>query len=108
MNLSAAVAALSFDVVDLVRPTWALVAGAQIVTLPDAVEIDVSATQLRGKDLEKLAEARRTNGGVQLFATSELLVGDRITWHSAEYEVDHAEDWSTYGYWLAYASKRLP
>lgn len=108
MNVGAAVEALAFDTITLTRPVWTLTNGVQTVDNSDATDISASVTQLSGRDLERLPEGRRTRGAIQVFATSEVLVADRITWHGEEYEVDVAEDYSTYGYWRALATRVLP
>lgn len=106
MPLADAVSALAFETLAATRPTGAFVAGVWTPAAATAFTLQASATQASGRDLQRLPEGRRTTGGIRLITTTELRVGDRVTWQGSDYEVGAVANWSAVGgFWDAIASQ---
>lgn len=91
----------------LTRATIGYVDGVATTTATEEIEISALVAELTGAELRRGEDGGYETGAVQVFTTGEPLSRDTFEWHGATYEVDKVEDWSSWGYRRAVATRSV-
>lgn len=118
MNLGSAILALPTETITIERRSGAYSNGLW-VAVPDGSPFDIQASvqQATGRDLQRLPQGQRKEGGLVLFIPSDDAtvriadkaagkLADRFSFRGDLYEIDHVEDWTSEGYQRAIATLR--
>lgn len=98
LPLDVAVTALSFDTISVDRSGGAYENGIWVPDPDeDLDEVGASVTPVTGYDLLQLPEGRRSEATIRIILTTELILGDAVTWQGRRYIVNSVGDWSVIG-----------